>query len=138
MSRPAPCRAKNFAADECPAALRPLASLIGKSEKAQQKLAPATWQHRMLREHLQALRLAQALLAGPAGDRRNFAPDELQAALRTMAKLIDKVEKTLAKFAPGTAPHTLQRNRLQALRAAHAAIHAQLAKPQVSRHDLRS
>ena len=29
-----------------------------------------------------------------------------------MAKLIDKVEKTLAKFAPGTAHHTLQRNRL--------------------------
>jgi len=127
MSRPAPCRAKSFAADECPAALRPLASLIGKSEKAQQKLAPATWQHRMLREHLQALRLAQALLAGPAGDRRNFAPDELHAALRTMAKLIDKVEKTLAKFAPGTAHHMLQHNRLQALRAARAAIQAQLA-----------
>jgi len=127
MSRPAPCRAKSFAADECPAALRPLASLIGKSEKAQQKLAPTTWQHRMLCEHLQALRLAQALLAGPAGDRRNFAPDELHAALRTMAKLIDKVEKTLAKFAPGTAHHMLQHNRLQALRAARAAIQAQLA-----------
>ena len=138
MSRPAPCRAKSFATDECPAALRPLASLIDKSEKAQQKLAPATWQHRMLREHLQALRLAQALLAGPAGDHKNFASNELQDALLTMAKLIDKVEKTLAKFAPGTAHHTLQRNRLRALRAARAAIQAQLAKPQVSRHGLRS
>lgn len=40
----------------------PLASLISKSEKAQTKLAPGSWQHSMLEKNLQALRLALPLL----------------------------------------------------------------------------
>jgi hypothetical protein len=43
----------------------PIASLIAKSEKARQKLASGTWQHTMLGENLDALRIA-ALRAGQA------------------------------------------------------------------------
>ena len=44
-------------------ALAPIASLISKSEKAQQKLAQGTWQHTMLSNNLKALSIASPLLA---------------------------------------------------------------------------
>ena len=128
MSRPAPCRAKNFAADECPAALRPLASLIGKSEKAQRKLAPGTWQHSMLRDNLKALRLASALLDPAAGQAADFSRTDLEDALRAFAGMIDKTAKAQPKFPPGTSQHTLLRNRLKALRLALAAVLAALPR----------
>ena len=48
--------------EELENAAAPLASLLSKSEKAQQKLAPGSWQHRMLEENLRALRIASSLL----------------------------------------------------------------------------
>jgi hypothetical protein len=48
--------------DELEEVLRPIDSLISKSEKAQQKLAQGTWQHKMLQDNLKALRIASALL----------------------------------------------------------------------------
>jgi hypothetical protein len=50
-----------YTADELQEALRPIASLISKSEKAQQKVPPGTWQHRMLEDNLKALRHAAIL-----------------------------------------------------------------------------
>lgn len=43
-------------------ALAPLASLISKSEKAQKKVLPGTWQHTMLGKMLKALYLASPLV----------------------------------------------------------------------------
>lgn len=119
---------KKPAADERPEVLRPIASLISKSAKAQRKLAPGTWQYQMLRGNLRALRLAFALMTWPAGSAGRRPADDLRAALRTLAAMIGRVEKTGTKFAPGTSPHTLQKNRLRALRAAKAVLQAALEK----------
>lgn len=113
--------------------LRPLASLLSKSEKAQRKLAPGTWQHTMLQNNLHALRLAVALLGKTPGGTFRTAQADLQAALRAVASMIGRSENAQAKFHPGTAPHTLQRNRLQALRAAEARILAEMDKRPVRR-----
>lgn len=43
-------------------ALAPITSLISKSEKARTKLAPDTWQHKMLSDNLKALHMALLLL----------------------------------------------------------------------------
>lgn len=43
-------------------ALAPIASLISKSEKAQEKLVPGTWQHTMLGDNIKALYIASPLL----------------------------------------------------------------------------
>lgn len=94
---------------------RPIVSLIGKSEKAVLKLTPRTWQHTMLRDNLAALHLALSLMDGKTED---FPLGEYQKALRALASMIEKVEQTLHRFAPGTAQHTLLRNRLVALRTA--------------------
>ena len=104
------------------AALPPIASLISKSEKARQKLSPGTWQHAMLEDNLKALRIASALMNGEAGDADGFTQADLQAALRALSSMIARSENAHVKFAPGTAQHTLLRNRIAALRVAEGLI----------------
>ena len=128
MTAPSATQTFRFTATAVQAARGPIASLIGKSEKAQGKLAPATWQYKMLQDNLRALRLAEALLDGQTDAAAGLAPDDMQAALRALASMAAKTEPALAKFRPGTAPHSLSRNRLQALRTASALIEAELAK----------
>ncbi|MGB5959871.1 MAG: phosphoenolpyruvate synthase [Coleofasciculaceae cyanobacterium] len=106
---------RDYTTDELQEALRPIASLISKSEKAQQKLAPGTWQHMMLRDNLRALHYASALMNKETNDTDDFTRDDLQETLRAFASMISKTENTQAKFSPGTSQHTLQRNRLKAL-----------------------
>ncbi|MCW5860856.1 MAG: hypothetical protein KIS63_21360, partial [Caldilineales bacterium] len=81
-----------------------------------------TWQHTMLRDNLNALHLASALMNQETGDTASFTRDDLQEALGALASMISKAEKAQAKFSPGTSQHTLQRNRLKALRMAEASI----------------
>ena len=114
--------------DELQGALRPLASLISKSEKAQQKLALGTWQHTMLRDNLKALHIASALMNKETDDTDRVTRDNLQEALRAFASMISKTEKAQAKFSPGTSQHTLQRNRLKALHIAEERIKVELDK----------
>lgn len=112
----------HFTKEDLQEALRPIASLISKSEKAQQKLASGTWQHSMLQGNLRALSIAYALMNQEADHTNSFARDDLQEALRAFASMISKTEKTQVKFSPGTSQHTLARNRLKALRIASAFI----------------
>jgi hypothetical protein len=111
---------EHFTKEEIEEALRPIASLISKSEKAQQKLAPGSWQHTMLQGNLKALRIASALMNKI--DTENFAREDLQEALRALDSMISKSEKAQSMFPPGTSQHTLQRNRIKALRIASAWI----------------
>jgi hypothetical protein len=118
----------DYTRDDLQEAFRPIASLISKSEKAQQKLALGTWQHTMLRDNLGALHLAFVLMNKDTDDTRSFTRDDLQAALRAFAAMTSRIEKSQAKFSLGTSQHTLQRNRLKALRIAEAVIKAELDK----------
>lgn len=54
--------AGNHTHEELQKAVAPIASLISKSEKAQQKLREGSWQHTMLQRNLAALYIATALL----------------------------------------------------------------------------
>lgn len=118
----------NDTTEDLQEALRPIASLISKSEKAQQKLTPGTWQHTMLRDNLKALHLGSVLMNKASSDTVPFTEEDLQEALRAFASMISKTEKAQAKFAPGTSQHTLQRNRLKALRVTEALIKKELDK----------
>ena len=118
----------NYTIDELQEALRPIASLISKSEKAQQKLTRGTWQDTMLRDNLKALHIASALMNKETDDTDSFTRDDLQEALGTFASMASKSEKAQAKFSPGTSQHTLQRNRLKALHIAEALIKGELDK----------
>lgn len=113
---------------EVRAARAPVASLLSKSEKAQQKLAPGTWQHTMLADNIQALRLALPLIDEADGDSSDLTPDDLNSALRALDSMIERVANTETKFVPGTAQHSLQRNRLKALCIARSAVMAKLGR----------
>jgi hypothetical protein len=121
-------RVDNYTTDELQEALRPIASLISKSERAQQKLAPGTWQHTMLRDNLKALHIASALMNKETDNTARFTRDDLQEALRAFASMISKTDEAQAKFTPGISQHTLQANRLNALQIAEALIKAELGK----------
>lgn len=113
-------------ADELREARRPLASLLSKSEKAQQKLAPGTWQHTMLGDSVKAFRVALALMDRAHSGTGGFTRADLQEALRSLASVVARAGKAQSKFSPGTSQHTLQRNRLRALRVAEALVSAEL------------
>jgi hypothetical protein len=97
-----------------------LASFISKSEKAQRKVAVGTWQHAMLRDNVKALQIASVLMSTETDDTDRFTANQLDDALRALASMINRAEEAQAKFSPGTSHHTLQRNRLDALRLAEA------------------
>jgi hypothetical protein len=105
--------------------LRPIASLLSKSEKAQTKLAAGSWQYKMLESNIKALRIAYALLGGESGE-GEFSREDLREALDALASMIGRTEGARAKFAEGTSQHTLQRNRLNALRSVETLIKREL------------
>ena len=118
----------DYTAEEIRDAHAPIASLLSKSEKAQQKVAPGTWQHRMLGGNIQALRIALPLISEADGDSEEPAPQDLDSALRALDSMIERVANTETKFVPGTSQHSLQRNRLKALRIARSAVMAKLGE----------
>jgi hypothetical protein len=117
---------ENFTHDDIRDALRPIASLISKSEKARTRLTPGTWQHTMLGENLKALRVASAMMDEEIGDTNDCAPDDLKEALRAFESMINRTENAKMKFKEGTSQYSLQRNRLRALRIAEALITKEL------------
>lgn len=112
--------------DELQEARRALASLLSKSDKAQLKLAPGTWQHTMLGDTVKAVRIALALMEQGRPGTGSFMRADLQEALRVFASVVAKAGKAQSKFSPGTSQHTLQRNRLRALRVAEVLVSAEL------------
>jgi len=118
----------DYRSDELQEALRPIASLLSKSEKAQRKLTPGTWQHTMLGQNIKALRLAHALMSGGTPDAAQFTRQDLQEAVQAIRSMIGRAEKAQAKFSPGTPQHTLQRNRLRALHIAEELVARQAAE----------
>jgi hypothetical protein len=119
---------REYTAHDVQQALAPIRSLISKSEKASQKVAPGTWQHTMLCENVAALRLALELMGAEARREDDVSPDQLRDASRAVDSMVARTEKAGAKFSPGTSQHTLQRNRLCALRVAQAFIRDEAAK----------
>ena len=108
--------------------ISPMESFISKSEKAREKLVPGSWQHTSLGNDLQALRIGLALLTGETQSGQNYTSEALQTAVGALESLINRVGNTKTKFSPGTAQHSLQRNRLEALQAAKATIKSALEK----------
>jgi hypothetical protein len=109
-----------FTTGELREALRPIASLIGKSRKSLRKLSVGTWQHTMLRDNLAALSVASALMNGEPNDRSRLGRDDFRKARVALASMIGRAEKGRSGFRPGTPQHSLQQNRIKALRIAEA------------------
>ena len=116
------------ATDELQEACWPIASLMGKLEKAQEKLTPGTWQYRMVQDNLSALRCALDLMRKETSGTNTFTQGDLQEALRALAVMISKTDSAKSQRSPGTSQHTLLQNRLKALRLAEERTRAELEK----------
>ena len=114
---------------------RPLASLLSKSVKAQQNLSPGSWQHTMLAENIAALRLAMSLLFPADRKSKRHPANDLKEATTALTAMINRSVKAQAKFESGTSPHTLQRNRIKALRLAKQATATELKRVQAAAQD---
>ncbi len=57
-----------------------------------------------------------------------FTKEELEAALKTIASVVNKIEKAKAHFAPRTPQNTLATNRLKAFQIASVLIENELKK----------
>jgi len=112
----------DYTTEEVREALAPIASLLSKSEKSQLKVPQGTWQHRMLGDNIKALRMGLALIGEASGDSDEPTRSDLEEALGALDSMIERVDRTQAKFSPGTSQHSLQRNRLKALRIARSAV----------------
>lgn len=108
----------SLAREELLAAVPPIASLLRKSEKAICKLTPGTWQHSMLTENIAALKLALLLMENKMRDATPATMDEITVSIQSIDSMIQKTEKVLHKFLPGTSQYSASRNRLNALQTA--------------------
>ena len=71
-------------------AIAPIASLLSKSEKSQQKLKPGTWQHSKLQDNITALRIALSAVENTS-EIEDISTNGLQDALLTLDSIIEKV-----------------------------------------------
>lgn len=100
------------------AALKRIASLMGKSENARGKVALGSAQHTLLTNRMHGLCVASALiqqeLTGPEGA-HEYTREELERASAPIVSLIHKSEAAKQKLAVGTWQHTMLEGNLKAL-----------------------
>jgi hypothetical protein len=106
---------ENLTEKELDETISPITSLIGKSEKSQQKLKPETWQYKMLQKNIKALYISKKLINKEIIDINNYTREELQEAILALSSMIKRTENAKIKFSAGTSQYTLQQNRYKAL-----------------------
>lgn len=110
---------------ELEAALKRIASMIGKSEKAQVKFAQGTSQHTLLKNRMHALHIASILIQRELTQpetTRGYTREDLEQAQAPMASLLHKSEKSCEKLEPGTWQRTMLENNISALSMASALL----------------
>ena len=98
-------------------AVRTIALLITRCEKALVRFVPGTSQHTLLVNRISALRTARSLMTGDF-EGRFFSRKELAAAREPIASILRKCEKADQKQEPGSAAHTRLLEQIRAMRVA--------------------
>ncbi|MDR0435923.1 MAG: hypothetical protein LBH11_04060 [Propionibacteriaceae bacterium] len=115
-----------FAPEELSEARRAILSLRNKSEKASGKLKANTWQGCLVANVVKASDVALSLMN--AETTPSFERDTLHEAAAVLQDVLRRAEEVIAKFAVGTSQHTLQQNRIAALKIALALVAAEAEK----------
>ncbi|QJC50142.1 hypothetical protein HGI30_05460 [Paenibacillus albicereus] len=123
-------------------AMRALASVLSKSEKAREKLKRGSSSEAAISREINAYRIALDLIARarqaePAPDAEAQAEQasaaghtkaELEDALSALQAVIAKIEKAQPRLKPGTSSHTLTERRQKALRSAVECLNMELER----------
>lgn len=102
-------------------ALRSIASMIERGEKAQKKFIQGTSQHTLQKNRIKALNIASSLITKKLAEidvTDNFPEEDLKKALAPIASLISKSEKAQQKLTRGTWQYTMLQSNVKALRIA--------------------
>lgn len=81
-------------------ALKVVTSIIVRCERVQPKFVPGISQHTLLKNRIQAMKIAEALLVGRGAE--SYSAQEMTATLEPLASVIRKCEKARSKYEPGT------------------------------------
>ncbi|MDD4753610.1 MAG: hypothetical protein PHT78_10265 [Desulfitobacteriaceae bacterium] len=106
----------DFTPKELGEAHRAILSLRNKSEKASSKLKEGSWQKTLLDSYVKAADIALKLIDGDTG--RPFECEALNEANKSLGDALNRAEKVIGKFVVGSSQHTLQKNRIAALKIA--------------------
>ncbi len=108
----------DFTKKDMEEALRAIASMIDRSEKAQEKFAQGTSQHTLQKNRIKALYIASSLIKIELAEQDisdQYTKEDLEKALAPIASLISKSEKAQQKLAQGTWQYTMLKDNLKAL-----------------------
>jgi hypothetical protein len=110
----------DFSSEELKEAYRAILSLRNKSQKAAGKLKEGTWQKDLTTRIVSASDVALSLISG--GVTTVYGQETLAESLATMKDTLRRAEEVIGKFLVGTSQHTIQKNRIAALKVALALI----------------
>ena len=108
----------NFTKKDMEEALRAIASMIDRSEKAQKKFTQGISQHTLQKNRIKALYIASSLIKKELAEQDIsdiYTKEDLEKALAPIASLISKSEKARQKLAQGTWQYAMLKDNLKAL-----------------------
>lgn len=105
-------------------ALKVVTSVIERCERIQSKFALGTSQHTLLKNRIQALKIAQALLVG--SDAELYSAQDLSAALEPLASIIRKCKKARSKYEPSSGQYNRYGGTIRAIELSRELIENEL------------
>jgi len=107
----------NYSQQDIEEALQAIASMISKSEKAQEGFAPDTSQYTLQKNRIKALHIAWSLIKNELSDNSPsyYLKADLEAAVNPITSLISKSGKAYEKLRQGMWQHTMLGENLKAL-----------------------
>lgn len=106
----------DFTPEELGEAHRAILSLRNKSEKASGKLKEGSWQKTLLDSYVKAADTALKLIDGDMA--MPFECEALNEANKSLEDALHRAEEVIGRFVAGSSQHTLQTNRIVALKIA--------------------
>ena len=108
----------DFTRKDMEEALRAMALMIDRTEKAKEKFVQGTSQYTLQKNRLEALNIASLLILKELADSNvmnHYTKGDIEKALAPISSLISKSEKAQKKLEKGTWQHTMLGNNLKAL-----------------------
>jgi len=107
-------------------ALKVVTSVIARCERVQPKFVPGTSQYTLLKNRIQAMKIAETLLAGRGTEL--YSTQDLSAALEPLASIIRKCEKARSKYEPDSGQYGRFQGIIRAMKLSRTLIEDELLR----------
>lgn len=101
-------------------------SITVRCERVQPQFASGISQHTLLKNRIQAMKIAEALLTGHGAE--SYSAQDLSAALEPLASVIRKCKKARSKYEPGTGQYRRYGGTIRAMELAGTLIEDELGR----------